>query len=314
LARELMCGGLRDISALPGERGTREPTFDLPPRGHRRSIAMISSLKERPFSRPRRLALLSALALAAAGLAPSVASALTFPSVPGLDQLAATAPLIVRGQVTAIDYDVVRADATHAQPVTAVHLRVLSGLKGAQVGQEVTLRLLGGPLAADQRVWMRVGGLPDYTVGAEVIAFVDDRAHPFFGTAYGDHGLLRVARSADGQRRVLTAGWETMVNGPNGFATDGGKCLPVTNDPARCSLASSPSDVAVDFGAPLRAAAPALTVDALEARIRAHAGPAPAGPVQTVSASAPAFAQAVVALLNGDGSTIHRLTGTEVGR
>jgi hypothetical protein len=240
-------------------------------------------------------------------LAPGAAGALTFTRVPGLDELSATAPLIVRGRVVAIEYDLIRVGETGMQPITAVHIEVLSGLKGAQAGQVITLRQLGGPLTSDRRRWFMVPGIPNYEVGEEVVAFVDDRTHPFFGTAYGDAGLLRIASDADGRRLVMNAQWRVLGAGPAGPRADGTACRPNPFDRSRCARGSADQpDVDSDDSSPSLAP---LTVEALEARIRAHRGSPQAGPVQAVSGSSSVFAQAVMALLRHDAAAIRQLTG-----
>lgn len=240
-------------------------------------------------------------------LAPGAAWALTFTRVPGLDELAATAPLIVRGRVVAIEHDLIRTDNTRPQPITAVHIEVLSGLKGAQAGQVIAVRQLGGPLTPDGRRWLQIAGVPRYAVGEEVLAFIDDRTHPFFGTAYGDVGLFRVASDADGRRLILNASWRVLVDGSAGPTADGTACRPTSLDRSRCTR-SNAAAANGDIGLLPQSLEP-LTVEAFEARIRANRGNQPAGPAQTVSASSFVFAQAVAALLRRDAATIRQLTG-----
>ena len=268
----------------------------------------------RPMLSTRRRDILVGIAAALAiALASTSAAALVFARVPDVDELSATVPLIVRGRVVAMDYDVVRTDSAHAQAVTAVHIQTLSALKGAQSGGEITVRQLGGPLTADGRRWLHIPGVPRYSVGEEVLVFVDDRMHPFIGTAYGDRGLFRIARAQDGRRLVLTAGWEVLANESSGPKVDGTSCRPLTNDRARCTLSGS-GEHDEDVGGKVLPAPVALSVEAFESRIRAHvpAGSAAAGPAQTISASAAAFAEGVAAFLHGDTATIRRLTGTGV--
>ena len=250
----------------------------------------------------------SAVVAALILMTPGAVGALTFTRVPGLDELSATAPLIVRGRVVAVEYDLIRANETRVQAVTAVHIEVLSGLKGAQAGQVITLRQLGGPLTPDRRRWWRVPGIPSYEVGEEVVAFIDDRAHPFFGTTYGDVGLFRIASDTDGRRLVLNAQWRVLANGLAGPRVDGTSCRPNPFDRTRCARGGA-DQADLDDNAP-QSLVP-LTVEALEARIRAHRGSPQAGPVQTVSASSSVFAQAVMALMRQDGATIRQLTGKE---
>jgi len=247
-------------------------------------------------------------------LAPDAARALTFSRVPSLDELSATAPLIVRGRVVAIEHDVIRTDATHAQPITAVHIAVLSGLRGEQAGDQITLRHLGGPVTPDGRKWLYIGGMPRYALGEEVLAFVDDRTHPFFGTAYADAGLLRIASDANGRRLVMNARWQVLVAGAAGPTLDGTSCRPATLDHARCTRTASVADAYEDVGGPAAQPLAPVTVDAIEARILAHRGTVQAGAAQTVTASAPVFAQAVAAMLRHDVTTIRQLTGRSESR
>jgi len=256
----------------------------------------------------RQRRLFSTFVAAALLMVPSLAQALTFTRVPGLDELSATAPLIVRGRVVAIEHDMIRPDDKHSEPVTAIHIQVLSGLKGARAGDVITVRQIGGPVTPDGRRWLHIGGIPRYAVGQEVLAFVDDRTHPFFGTAYADAGLFRIAADGDGRRLMLNARWQVLVDGPTGPAVDGTTCRATAMDPSRCTR-SRAVDAEHDAGGPQPPSHAPVSVEAFEARILAHRGSTQAGPAQTVSASAQLFSQAVAALLRHDTETIRLLTG-----
>ncbi len=98
-----------------------------------------------------------------------------------LRALAARADRVVVGVVE--DQAAHWVDEGHSAIVTDVHIRVRQALAGAQPGEVITVRRLGGSVNG---IGMRVYGEASYTTGEEVLVFAERR-----GDAYWTVGMTQ---------------------------------------------------------------------------------------------------------------------------
>jgi hypothetical protein len=87
------------------------------------------------------------------------------------------ADTVFHGEVVEIEYGAIEDGSGGRLPVTYVTYQVLHGIKGGTVGDEVTLRFLGGRI--DERHWGKMAGSPTFDVGeTDVVMVVDNGTSP----------------------------------------------------------------------------------------------------------------------------------------
>jgi len=196
---------------------------------------------------------------------------------------------------------------------------VAAAFRGASPGERITLRQVGGPFPELANRVMVVPGLAQFSVGDEAFVFSNDREHPFFGTSFGDHGVMRVARADGGARVVLTEGWNYLLSTPVGFRPDGGRCVPSSGQRTSCTSAAPTAGTDLDFDAEEspkasgRAGGAKVTVESFEVAVRsavARQGAVP-GRRQTISASPAVFEAALGAFARGDKAEVDRIFRAE---
>jgi hypothetical protein len=236
-----------------------------------------------------------------AGLSGGPATALTFERVPGLDQIAADATLAFRGVVERIEFAQAAAGREQLVPFTIITFDVIEPYAGCRRGERLSIMQMGGPTAQRPTVHLVIPGLTDFNVGEEMVVLSNDGEQPFFGTYYGDYGVLRVARDETDRRRVLDEKWRPVSRVGQGFATDGERrCVPLRTDPARCRLTG-----------PATAAA-ALSVEELDATLHRVAGKSGSGrPAQTISSDRARFEAALGAFARQDIGELQRVLRKE---
>lgn len=171
------------------------------------------------------------------GLTAAPAEALTFSQdVPDLKGIATGATLAFRGRVFRTEVGQAKGYES-SMPYTAITLVVDEPYLGCERGQELVLRQMGGPLVDRPSLHYLVPGLASFSPGDEVVVFANDREQPFFGTYFGDYGVLRVAKDQSGLRRVLDEKWRPLVRHKEGLRVDGTRRCQVTRGaPERCRL------------------------------------------------------------------------------
>lgn len=181
------------------------------------------------------------VAAALGAVASTDAQALTFSDeVPHLPHLAAGATLAFRGRVEKVDVGYVEG-AERPLPYTAISLVVDEPYLGCTKGEVVVLRQMGGPLKDQPKVHWIIPGLAHFSPGEEVVVFANDRRHPFFGTYFGDYGVLRIATDQRGVRRVLNERWRPLWRTTSNLEIDPDQhCLPLRSEPNRCRLERAP--------------------------------------------------------------------------
>jgi hypothetical protein len=244
-----------------------------------------------------RLALAGAL-IAAAGYAGS-AGALTFSEVPPVETIAAKASMAFRGVVLGIEHADAQLDETHSYPYTITRLRALACYRGCEPGQEIEIARLGGPRGGDMRHYIVIPGVASFTPGEEVVILANDAAQPFFGSFYGDRGVLRVARADGGERVVLSYTGEFLRADAGRLRSDGTRrCEAIAGRPQDCAsvVRASRDDGDDDDSARAGRSAPdaVLTPEALDALLGAiaRAHPLEQAP-QGVSGDAHTFERAL---------------------
>lgn len=165
------------------------------------------------------------------------ADALTFnQDVPDLKGIATGATLAFRGRVFRTDAGQAKGYET-SMPYTTITLVVDEPYRGCERGQEIVLRQMGGPLFDRPSLHYLVPGLASFSPGDEVVVFANDREQPFFGTYFGDYGVLRVAKDQSGLRRVLDEKWRPVVRQKAGLQVDSTRrCQATRGAPERCRL------------------------------------------------------------------------------
>lgn len=240
----------------------------------------------------RIIALLAAL-LPATIAAP--ASALVFREVPALDEIAAQAALAFRGIVLDVSYaDAPLEDGTYT-PYTLTRFRVLQPYRGTTAGETVTIARIGGPRNGDMRRYLIIPGLASLAPGEEVVVFADDATHPFFGSLYGDFGVLRVARVEGTDERIVTSyHFRPVITTAAGLGLASDlACMPAASRRNVCELATLNPESG-DEPAIAGASAAPLGASAFDAAIAELVAAHPrSGPAQTVSGDAAAFAEAL---------------------
>lgn len=165
------------------------------------------------------------------------AFALTFESQPSFDEIVITAPLAFRGKVLRIAYGYAKGSDTTSIPYTNITLQVGQSFAGSEIGQEVTLRQMGGPIKGKPNQVLLIPGLVEFQTGEEVYVFADDRKQPFFATLYGDLSVYRVAKDETGVERVLTSLWQQVYfNGQRLRTLTSQYCRPQASSRGRCTL------------------------------------------------------------------------------
>lgn len=246
----------------------------------------------------RRL-MLAGIALAAPFA--SEVAALTFAEVPSLEAIAAKAPLAFRGVVLRVEHANAPLDATHDYPYTVTHLRALACYRGCQPGEEIAIMRIGGPRKGDTQRYLIIPGTASFATGEEVVIFSDDVEQPFFGTFYGDHGALRVARADSGERVVLSYHRSFLQEVAGRFRADPTRrCAPVPGNPGECSsVARRPEPSGDEDGAPssVPPTPPAVTPEMFDRQMADIVRANPMNrPAQTVSKTKEAFERALAQL------------------
>ena len=160
------------------------------------------------------LALVSALAIAAVGLAPGRASATVMVEVP-LEDLVRDADVIVFGVVEHVGVRLHIGDG-HNVPHTITTLRVREWIKGT--GEPlVRIDEIGG-VFADGQGGMAIAGTPQYAVGDEVVVFLR-RVDGVFRTYAMEQGHFTIQRGVPGvddvvQRDLSAIGFASWARGP----------------------------------------------------------------------------------------------------
>lgn len=245
--------------------------------------------------RARRLAL-AACAVAMLGAPCGSAQALMFRHVPALEKIAADAPLAFRGRVEAIEYRTAKT-GNGKYPYVVTTFRVLAGYRGASPGDEIRIARLGGPIDGDMRRYLIVPGVPGFTPGDEVVVFQNDAEHPFFGAAYGDRGVLRIARTPDGQRRVLNFHGQPLTRDGELFGIDRTTVCAVRQSSRDvCDLRATTADASFDEDAATKATEPVTPAKFDDAMRRIVSDYPLAAPAQTVSGDAARFEAALADL------------------
>jgi len=267
----------------------------------------------------KRTSLLAAFAGVMACLAAAPAYAVSYTQFPRVEEIAAKAPLAFRGVVESVTSHAVPVPNARSMPYTATTFRVVTAFRGTSPGARVTLRHLGGPFPELPNRVMVVPGLARFSEGDEAFVFSNDRQHPFFGTSFGDLGVMRVARADGGARVVLTEDWRFLLSTPVGFRQDGAACVPSSGERTTCTptatrdSADQESDAEGASGASGRAGGSRVTVESFEVAVRsavARQGAIPGRP-QTISASAAVFEAALGAFARGDQAEVDRIFRAE---
>jgi hypothetical protein len=242
-----------------------------------------------------------AAALLWAGLSGGPATALTFERVPDLDEMAADATLAFRGVVERVEFAQAAAGKNQFVPYTIITFDVIEPYAGCRRGERLSIMQMGGPTAQRPNVHLVIPGLTDFNVGEEMVVLSNDGEQPFFGTYFGDYGVLRVARDERDRRRVLDEKWHPVSRVSTGFATDGERrCAPQRSDPARCLLTGPAATDA------------ALSVEELDATLHRVAGRNRSGrPAQTISDDRARFAAALGAFARQDIGELQRVLRKE---
>ena len=229
------------------------------------------------------------------------AAALSFEEVPPIETIAAEASLAFRGVVLGIEHADAKLDETHSYPYTITRLRALACYRGCEPGQEIAIARLGGPRNGDMHHYIVIPGVASFTPGEEVVILANDEAQPFFGSSFGDHGVLRVARADGGERVVLSYASEFLREEGGRLRADGmRRCEAIAGRPQDCAsvVRASRDDGDDDDSARTARSAPdaVLTPQALDAHLGAiaRAHPLEQAP-QTVSGDADAFERALAA-------------------
>jgi hypothetical protein len=238
-------------------------------------------------------------ALLCAATYASGAAALTFTDVPPIETIAAKSSLAFRGVVIGVEYADAQLDTAHSYPYTLTHLRALACYRGCETGQEITIARLGGPRNRDMHHYLMIPGIPSFENGEEVAIFANDLNHPFFGSSYGDYGVLRIARADGGARVVLNNTDEVLRDHAGTLRADASiRCESIASQPQDCVSTAHAVDESADdddSGRPHGVAAdPALSPEALDARMRdiVRAHPLAQAP-QSVSGNAQSFERAL---------------------
>ena len=227
------------------------------------------------------------------------AAALSFDDVPPIETIAAQASLAFRGVVVGTEYADAELTPTFSYPYTLTHLRALACYRGCTPGQEITIARIGGPRGGDMHHYLMIPGVASFATGEEVVIFANDHTHPFFGSSYGDYGVLRVARADGAQRVVMNDEGEILQDRGGHVRADGTRrCEQLAGQPQDCVSTTRIGDESADDddSGHLRDAhsAAALTPDALDARMRDIARAHPlAQPAQSVSGDARSFERAL---------------------
>lgn len=134
-----------------------------------------------------------------------------------------------------------------------------------------------------------------------MVIFVNDVEHPFFGSSYGDHGVLRVVRADGGERVVLSYAGEFLHDHAGTLHADGAsRCESIAGQPQDCvSVARAADQSGDDDAARSRSPRPdpALTPAALDQRMREIVREHPlAQTAQGVSGNRQAFERALAEL------------------
>lgn len=242
-----------------------------------------------------------AAALLWVGLSGGPATALTFERVPDLDEMAADATLAFRGVVERIEFAQAAARRDQFVPFTIITFDVIEPYAGCRKGERVSIMKMGGPTAQRPSVHLVIPGLADFNVGEEMVVLSNDGEQPFFGTYFGDYGVLRVARDETDRRRVLDEKWRPVSRVGEDLATDGERrCVPQRTDPARCRLTSPAATSA------------ALSVEELDATLHRVAGTNRSGkPAQTISGDRARFEAALGAFARQDIDELQRVLRKE---
>jgi hypothetical protein len=128
-------------------------------------------------------------ALALLACAPALATTALFADLP---ELAARAELVIRGKVMSSES---RWTDDGRRIVTDVQVEVAEVLKGAPRAR-LTVRQPGGQVGT---LGQRVDGVAAFTVGEEVVLFLERRPDDSFHLAGMAQGKLRVERTTDGR-------------------------------------------------------------------------------------------------------------------
>jgi len=226
------------------------------------------------------------------------AAALTFTEVPSIETIAANAPLAFRGVVVGIEYADAQLDTAHSYPYTLTHLRALACYRGCAAGQQITIARLGGPRNGDMHHYIMIPGIASFEQGEEVAIFANDLSHPFFGSSYGDYGVLRIARADGAARVVMNNAGEVLRDDASRLRADASsRCETIAGQPQDCVSTARVVDEFADdddSGREAAAAPTALSPEALDARMRDIVRAHPlAQTAQTVSGSASSFERAL---------------------
>jgi hypothetical protein len=115
-----------------------------------------------------------------------------------------------------VESQVARWSDDHQAIYTDVTIRVTRVYKGAaKPGERVVVRREGGALDG---VGMRVYGAANFTVGEEVVVFMETRGNAAW-TVGMTQGKLRVVAGADGVKRVSAAMGDVAFTRPGGPST-----------------------------------------------------------------------------------------------
>jgi len=247
-------------------------------------------------------------ALLCAAVFANTASALSFAEVPPIETIAAQASLAFRGVVVGIDHADAQLDTTHRYPYTLTHLRALACYRGCTAGQIITVARVGGPRGGDMHHYLIIPGVASFSPGEEVVILSNDVTHPFFGSSFGDYGVLRVARQDGRERVVLSYHGELLRDRGGALRPDGAsRCEPLADQPANCVSTSDATDESADEDdsgqlRQVRTGA-AVTPEALDARMRDIASRHPlAQAAQSVSGDGRNFEQALVRAFKRSGA------------
>lgn len=125
---------------------------------------------------------------------------------PSFTELVGSADIIVKGNVTALEYSVRTVDGKPV-PFTHVTLSVNETLKGP-ASPRLVLHLLGGTVGGRT---VRVGGAPALAVGDRGFFFVQNNGTQFFPLVRVGHGLYRTMwDDFTKTERVLRADYEPL--------------------------------------------------------------------------------------------------------
>jgi hypothetical protein len=226
------------------------------------------------------------------------AAALTFAEVPSIETIAAKASLAFRGVVVGIEYADAQLDAAHSYPYTLTHFRALACYRGCEAGQQITIARLGGPRNGDMHHYVMIPGIASFAQGEEIAIFANDLSHPFFGSSYGDYGVLRIARADGAGRVVMNNSGEVLREDAGRLRADpSSRCESMVGQPQDCVSTVHVTDEFTDdddSGREAAAAPAALSREALDARMRDIVRAHPlAQASQSVSGSAESFERAL---------------------